>query len=210
MAQVPKPITFSADTTILSSKVNENFDGIYDEFNGNIDNGNIKAGAAIATAKLASDAGIVNAMIADSTITPTKTTNPYKFSVYRNAALTPGTADIIFDTENFDTNNNFDTTNGRYTAPVDGYYQLNAQIALTTTGANLGFGVDIKKNGTAVASWRSVMMYAGAYTHTATISTLVYATAGQYFTVTEGASSSRPVVTGASNTYFNGFLVSRT
>lgn len=42
---------------------------IVNEFNGNIDNANIKTGAAIATSKLADDAGITGAKLATSAIT---------------------------------------------------------------------------------------------------------------------------------------------
>lgn len=45
---------------------------IYNEFNGNIDNSNIKSAAAISTSKLADDAGITTAKIADGAITPAK------------------------------------------------------------------------------------------------------------------------------------------
>lgn len=45
---------------------------IYNEFNGNIDNSNIKSGAAIATSKLADDAGITAAKIASDAVTATK------------------------------------------------------------------------------------------------------------------------------------------
>jgi hypothetical protein len=53
MAQITKPNTFTAGTTVVSAQVNSNFDTIYSEFNGNIDNNNIKAGAAIDDSKLA-------------------------------------------------------------------------------------------------------------------------------------------------------------
>lgn len=45
---------------------------IVNEFNGNIDNANIKSGAAIATSKLADDAGITTAKIANDAVTATK------------------------------------------------------------------------------------------------------------------------------------------
>ena len=45
---------------------------IVNEINGNLDNSTIKAGAAIATSKLADDAGITNAKIAADTITGAK------------------------------------------------------------------------------------------------------------------------------------------
>lgn len=49
--------------------------------------------------------------------------NPYKISVYRNAAANSGSsafAKVSFDTEVFDTNSNFAT--GTYTVPVTGFY----------------------------------------------------------------------------------------
>jgi len=45
---------------------------IVTEINGNLDNANIKTGAAIATSKLADDAGITTAKIADSNVTTAK------------------------------------------------------------------------------------------------------------------------------------------
>ena len=45
---------------------------IANEINGNLDNANIKVGAAIGTAKLADDAGITTAKIADAAVTPAK------------------------------------------------------------------------------------------------------------------------------------------
>lgn len=45
---------------------------IVNEFNGNIDNNNIKGAAGIATSKLADDAGITTAKVADAAITPAK------------------------------------------------------------------------------------------------------------------------------------------
>jgi len=53
MGQITKVNTFTAGTTALATEVNENFDDIYDEFNGNIDNNNITAGAGIVDTKLA-------------------------------------------------------------------------------------------------------------------------------------------------------------
>lgn len=70
MASITKPNTFSSGSVISSSQVNENFDEIYDEFNGSISNANLSASAAIADTKLAtiSTAGKVNitALVATS------------------------------------------------------------------------------------------------------------------------------------------------
>lgn len=53
MALITKTNTFSAGDTIVASEHNDNFDTIYNEFNGSTDNANIKSGAAIADTKLA-------------------------------------------------------------------------------------------------------------------------------------------------------------
>lgn len=53
---------------------------------------------------------------------------------------------VIFNTEEFDTNSNFDTATGRFTPTVAGYYQINAGLVLQTLirGTSL---VSIFKNG---------------------------------------------------------------
>lgn len=53
MGLITKNNTWSAGETILAVEHNENFNTIYNEFNGNIDNANIKAGAGIVDSKLA-------------------------------------------------------------------------------------------------------------------------------------------------------------
>ena len=55
-------------TPVNAASVNNPINTIANEFNGNIDNSNIKAAAAIATAKLASDNGILAAMLSSSAI----------------------------------------------------------------------------------------------------------------------------------------------
>lgn len=53
MATITKPNTFSAGATIVAAEHNDNFDTIYNDYNGNITNANISASAAIADTKLA-------------------------------------------------------------------------------------------------------------------------------------------------------------
>lgn len=52
MAQVTKNYTLSSGGQIKASEHNSNYDTIYNEFNGNIDNDNIKAAAGIVASKL--------------------------------------------------------------------------------------------------------------------------------------------------------------
>ena len=140
--------------------------------------------------------------------------NPYKFYVYRNAAQTPGVnGKIRWDTEVFDTNNNFDsTTNYRYTAPVTGFYHLIASAGWGSTGANVAIGTQILKNGTTVLTAnRFVGMYAGSYSQEAQCHWFGQLTAGDYVEVFEGAGATYALVVGnAGESFFSGYLVCRT
>jgi hypothetical protein len=52
MAIVTKPNLFTPSTTIYSAEVNENFDTLYNDYNGNITNANISAAAGIVGTKV--------------------------------------------------------------------------------------------------------------------------------------------------------------
>lgn len=52
MSIITKPKTFAASATIIASEHNDNFDTIYNDYNGNINNSNIAGAAAIANSKL--------------------------------------------------------------------------------------------------------------------------------------------------------------
>ncbi len=67
MANINRPNTFTPNSTISSSQVNDDFDTIYSEFNGNISSANL-ADNAVTTAKIADDA-VTSAKIANNTIT---------------------------------------------------------------------------------------------------------------------------------------------
>jgi hypothetical protein len=76
------------------------------------------------------------------------------FSAYQSSAQTLSSATntkIQFQTEEFDTNNNFDpTTNYRFTPTIAGYYQVNGgfQVASSATGG----AIAIYKNGSGYKS----------------------------------------------------------
>lgn len=138
--------------------------------------------------------------------------NPYKFSAWRNAAANTGNnayAVVGFDSELFDTNNNFDiTTNkGRYTAPVTGFYQFNARVATTQGSGNNLYTVALFKNG-------SALNYGGqsdANFMAGTISVLASLTAGDYVEVEAFAGTTLVLNVGsAAQCYFSGYLVSKT
>jgi hypothetical protein len=75
------------------------------------------------------------------------------FSAYLSSATQTMTAatwtKVILNSENFDTNSNFDsTTNYRFTPTVAGYYQFNCQIN-AASGGNTSVQGSIYKNGVA-------------------------------------------------------------
>ncbi len=67
-AQISRPNDYTPNTTAKSSEVDDDFNTIYDEFNGNIDNTNIKAGAGIIPSKIAGTA-LVQTPSSEQTIT---------------------------------------------------------------------------------------------------------------------------------------------
>ncbi len=66
-----------------------------------------------------------------------------------NISLASGSQIIPFDFEDFDTNDEFNTTTGIFTAKQDGIYMVNVQIkANSSLGIATNFGVQIVKNST--------------------------------------------------------------
>ena len=102
--------------------------------------------------------------------------NQPAFSVYKTGgsqAITNSTyTKIQFNTEVFDTNNNFDsTTNYRFTPTVEGYYQITVSTA-DGTGFTSGFQFAlIYKNGTAYAQ---TLVTASIYGLSANVSAIIY------------------------------------
>lgn len=136
--------------------------------------------------------------------------NPYKFSVYRNGSQTVATATpvkIQWNAETFDTNNNFDsTTNFRYVAPIDGFWQINARIENNGSGILLIYlyknGVEFKQGGrSTIASGLSAV----------TLNELVQLSATDYIEIFVYSDNAAAPASGtASTAYFSGFLVSKT
>lgn len=137
--------------------------------------------------------------------------NPYKFSVYRNSAFTIGNLGfdkVSFDTETFDTNNNFAT--GTYTAPVNGFYHFDALVSFETISGS-GVEVSIYKNGSGALMGNGGVPvgFTGGFNTRISVSGLLQLTATNTVDVyCYGAGNTgNPGVT---DTYFMGYLVSRT
>lgn len=153
-----------------------------------------------------------SAPIASVSYADTDIANPFKFRVYRASAQNTANnavGKIQFDTENFDTNNNFDTTtNFRYTAPVSGFYQLNASAGVTSGGTVSGF-ISIYKNGSELTRGsRNTPQSSSAFA--CTISDLVQLTAGDYVEVFWFSNTTTSLDVGSSTVWFSGHLVSNT
>jgi hypothetical protein len=143
--------------------------------------------------------------------------NPYKFSVHLAANQT-GIADstftkVLFDTELFDTNNNF--ASNRYTVPVTGFYQINAYAAIQSAN-NTGLAgiLSLYKNG--VEYLRADTGYPTVGTGASPIlaghiSHLLSLTAGDYleiFVYMDVTSSTITVTGGIGGARFSGYLAS--
>lgn len=137
--------------------------------------------------------------------------NPYKFSVYRNAAkavVATTETKVEFDAELYDTNSNFDsTTNFRYTAPVSGFYHFDWGFGVSVITPTRLFA-SLYKNGAVIQRGTDV----AAAIQGVSGSCLVQATAGDYFEIFYYSSNSGGTYASATykDTHFSGFLVSRT
>lgn len=118
------PAQISDGTTIDAADVNNPINTIANDYNGNIDNSNIKSAAAIDGAKVATNT--VN--------TDTKHISiPTKFSVYKTTtqSAVATTTKITWDTELFDTGSNFATST--FTAPSAGFYWFKASLYVSSS-----------------------------------------------------------------------------
>jgi hypothetical protein len=82
------------------------------------------------------------------------------FSAYGNAAQTLATdvfTKVVLNAEDYDTNNNFDsTTNYRFTPTVAGYYQLNLKLTVATTSTLTLLIAEFRKNGSGATNGRGL------------------------------------------------------
>ena len=147
--------------------------------------------------------------ITDASVTPAKWANPYKFFAYRSSAWSTNGATaglVTFNTEDYDTNSNFDTATGKYTAPVDGYYHFSYSIA---HGFTNNVQSEIYKNNSSYI--KSPQNYNSAtYAIGGTSQSFdIELTAGDYIQIYHYAA---PTTTGTAsrNTNFSGYLVSQT
>jgi hypothetical protein len=148
---------------------------------------------------------VTNTALAGS-IAPSKISNPYIFRVRLSGNQT-GIADststvVVWNTKDSDPNTNFNTSTGKYTIPVTGYYQINCNIRVSGTGLS----------DTAINIYKGLTVINKAFNPNASennqISFVYYFTAGDvlsteiYANITSGTAS---VIADSSS--FSGFLI---
>lgn len=146
-----------------------------------------------------------------SALSPVYTSNPYKFSAYRHAAWTTSNASfaaVVFDTESYDTGSNYNTSDGKFTAPINGFYYFHGYVRTTTSAGNAN-DIALYKNGS-VAKYGVANKAAGAGTVALGIevSSVLQLTAGDYVQVYHYANGQAGSVD--ESVYFEGHLVSAT
>jgi hypothetical protein len=129
------------------------------------------------------------------------------FSAYQNSAQGAITAatftKVTFDTEEFDTNNNF--ASSRFTPTVAGYYQISSGVRVDGSVSRIIYSV--YKNGSEFKRGNDIAASAAVNN---IVSTLVYANGStDYFEMYVYASGGTPTLTATGNTqiYFQGSLV---
>jgi hypothetical protein len=136
--------------------------------------------------------------------------NPYKFSVYRNASLSQNpNALLVFDAETYDTGSNYSTSTGLFAAPVAGFYQFFATVQYGSSSLYM-FTVALQKNSTGQLAAGNFLQGTntnqGLVVAPPPIQLAVNDTIGVLFNTNNGGGTT--IATGATYTYFGGFLVS--
>lgn len=131
--------------------------------------------------------------------------NAYKFSVYRNGALSPVTDVVIpFDTKVFDTGSNYSTSTGLFTAPVAGFYFF--QTSLFNSGSTIYYITEIIKNGVVIQYLPGTNLSSNPAMSGG--STILQLAAGDTIGIASHCSSTVALQLGLICSYFNGFLIS--
>ena len=128
------------------------------------------------------------------------------FSAYLSTAqsFSAGVATKVqCQTEEFDTNSNYDnTTNYRFTPTVAGYYQVNGCWTAASTGTNLS--IIIYKNGSDFKRGQNIQASAAVVT----VSALVYMNGStDYVELYCNSAATQNAFTGANFTYFQASMV---
>lgn len=176
-------------------------------------------GSAITTITQTNADGVGNLIYPSGPTSTTRMQIPVKFTAYLNSAqnLASGgntNTKILFDKVEFDTGNNFDAiTNHRFTAPVAGFYHIDASIQVTVGATTDTFDISLYKGGSEFRRGQMGPGGAGSITlNQYTLSTIVQLAANDYLEIYgfNSVNATRALTTGSAFTYFQGFLMSAT
>ena len=141
--------------------------------------------------------GLPNATIQQADLAANVVGNGPAFSLYQTSAqsLSAAWTKLLMNAEEFDTSSAAVT--GRFTAPVAGYYQINAELAVTEQNT---IGIAVYKND----AHTKVGGFANAFS--VGVSCVLFLRAGDYVEI-YGFSTGTPSVSASQNdTHFQGFL----
>jgi hypothetical protein len=142
--------------------------------------------------------------------------HPPCFSAYLNNDTSYANgATIVFDVEDFDHGANYNTANGRFTAPALGVYTFNAQSRFEDLGTNDYAQLGFKLNGTQVSHGTRIYVHDGASVNDdphITLSKTIKLSASDYVEIiAQHDFGAARTVTGLSGSYkyssFQGFRV---
>lgn len=189
-------------------KVVDNFTAISTWANGRIATDNLEATAGILGTQLAAAAGITATQMGAGT----SGLAAESFSAWRRTALSiPNgrTTVVPFEVEEWDVSSRYDTTTGRFTPQVAGYYRLSALAVVAGLGAGEAQDVVLQKNG---AQFKELARYTDTPTGFAAGSATVLANGTtDYFDVVtfHTHASSLNLNVGQVVCYFQGELIGR-
>jgi hypothetical protein len=129
-----------------------------------------------------------------------------KASAYRNAALNINDqtwTEVVCDAELYDVGEDFNVANGRFTAPVAGYYLVSAYLSLQAPGDQKRIILGISKDGSNDPAYRAYTTASGTNDHGLVLSRILYLTVGQTVSlwVWHNAGGAKGLNTGDSGRY---------
>jgi hypothetical protein len=162
---------------------------------------------AVTTTKIA-DANVTQAKLASGVAG-----NGPAFSVARttDVSVPNGTSTkVIFATESFDTNSCYDTSNGRFTPNVAGYYQITASLGWLTPPSGQSYDFYIAKNGAIGTPAIRVILSTASQNPIFQGSYLLYLNGSTDYVeiyAYQGTGSTQTIIGGTDRTWFQGFMV---
>ena len=160
------------------------------------------------TIGLGSTLGTTPYMVVDASGHVTKPSNP-TFRVFASSNTdTSSEITIPYASEAHDIGNNFNTSNYRFTAPVDGTYSFSA-AHWHKTGTAAETYLRIKVNGSLNSEFRSTKDQSDSYYHRLYINAELNLSSGDYITITGGGQGGGELHTssGLTYSYFAGHLI---